>query len=236
MFAFIVRRLLQAVLVMLVLALIGFTIKNQFGDPVRDLVGERVGAAQRAEIAEKMGLNDPFWVQYARFVKNAITKGDLGISFQYNTPATLVILKHAPATLELLIGMALIVIVVSLPLGVYCALKPKSFLSRFTMSFSTLGVSFPVFVTAILLIFLFAVKMNVLPSFGRGETIDLFGNGYWKTGFLTIDGLKHLILPCISLAPLLLSVFIYLIRSVRIEVRETEYMKYALDKGVSRNR
>ncbi len=232
MFAFIVRRIIQALIVMMIISLVGFSIKDQIGDPVRDLVGERVTPAERAEIAEEMGLNDPFLTQYFRFVKNAVTKGDLGRSFLYNKPNLEVIIKHAPATIELVFGTALIIIFVSLPLGVYCALRPKSILSRFTMSFSTLGVSMPVYLTAILLIFLFAIHWQVLPSYGRGETIDLLG-GWWSTGMLTLDGLKHLILPCVSLSTLMLPLFIRLIRSEMMEVLETEYIKYAWAKGLS---
>ncbi len=217
---------------MMIISLMGFSIKNNIGDPVRDLVGERVTPEEREQIAEDMGLNDPFLIQYARFVKQAL-KGDLGRSFLYNKPALEVIIKHAPATIELIMGTALIIVLVSLPLGVYSALKPRSILSRFTMSFSTLGVSMPVFLTAILLIYLFAVHWQILPSYGRGETVDLLGNGYWNTGFLTIDGLKHLILPCISLSSIMLPLFIRLIRSEMMEVLETEYIKYAWAKGLS---
>ncbi|MBU8850207.1 MAG: ABC transporter permease [Desulfobacterales bacterium] len=231
MFAFIIRRIIQAIIVMMIIGLIGFSIKSQIGDPIRDLVGERVTPAERAKIADEMGLNDPFLTQYARFLKNAL-KGDLGRSFLYNKPALDVIIKHAPATIELVFGTALIIIFVSLPLGIYCALWPKSLLSRFTMSFSTLGVSMPVYLTAILLIFLFAIHWQILPSFGRGETISLLG-GYWTTGFLTIDGIKHLILPCVSLSTLMLPLFIRLIRSEMMEVLETEYIKYAWAKGLS---
>jgi peptide/nickel transport system permease protein len=236
MIAFIIRRILQAVVVMLVISLVVFAIKKEFGDPVRDLVGERVTPEERQQIADKMGLNDPFLIQYGRFVKNAVTKGDLGRSFLYNKPNLEVIVSHAPATIELVLGTAFIIIVLSLPLGVYCALKPRSWLSRFTMSFSTLGVSMPVFLTAILLIYLFAVHWRILPSYGRGETVDLFGNGIWMTGLLTIDGLKHLILPCISLSTLMLPLFIRLIRSEMMEVLETEYIKYAWAKGLSPRR
>lgn len=235
MFAFIIRRIIQAVVVMLVISLLGFSIKNQIGDPVRDLVGERVTPEERAKIADKMGLNDPFLIQYARFVGQAV-KGDLGRSFLYNKPALEVIAKHAPATLELILGTSLLIILVSLPLGVYSALKPRSLLSRFTMSFSTLGVSMPVFLTAILLIYLFAVHWQILPSYGRGQTVDVFGNGYWNTGFLTLDGLKHLILPCISLSSIMMPLFIRLIRSEMMEVLETEYIKYAWAKGLSPTR
>ena len=182
MFAFIIRRTSQALFVMLIISLIGFSIKNKIGDPVRDLVGERVTPAERAEIRDQLGLNDPFAAQYLRFMKNAV-KGDLGFSFFYKKPALDVIIAKAPATLELVFGAGLIIILISLPMGIYTALKPKSLLSRFTMSFSTLGVSMPVFLTAIMLIYLFSVTLNWLPSYGRGETVDLFGNGWWKSGF-----------------------------------------------------
>ena len=232
MFAFIIRRTIQAILVMLIISLIGFSIKNNIGDPVRDLVGERVTPAERAAVADKLGLNDPFLTQYTRFVKNAV-HGDLGTSLIYRKSCLEVILKHAPATIELVLGAALIIILISFPLGVYTALKPRSLLSRFIMSFSTLGVSIPVFLTAIMFIFLFAVTLGWLPSYGRGETVDIFNNGYWKSGYLTIDGLKHLILPCISLASIMLPLYIRLIRSEMMEVLETEYIKYAWAKGLA---
>ncbi|MCP4116181.1 MAG: ABC transporter permease [Desulfobacteraceae bacterium] len=231
MFAFIVRRTTQAIFVMLVISLIGFAIKNKIGDPVRDLVGERVTPAERAEIREKLGLNDPFTAQYVRFLKNA-AHGDLGLSFFYKKPALDVIIAKAPATMELVFGAGIIIMLVSLPLGVYTALRPRSFFSRFTMGFSTLGVSMPVFLTAIMLIYIFGVQLHWLPSYGRGETVDLFGNGWWMSGFFTLDGLKHLILPCVSLASITLPLFIRLIRSEMMEVLETEYIKFAWAKGL----
>ena len=216
---------------MLIISMIGFAIKNKIGDPVRDLVGERVTADERAIIREKLGLNDSFVKQYSRFLGNVL-KGDIGLSFFYKKPALNVIISKAPATLELVIGAALIIIIVSLPFGVYTALKPRSLLSRFVMSFSTLGVSMPVFLTAIMLIYIFGVQLHWLPSYGRGETVDVFGNGWWQSGFFTLDGLKHLILPCISLASIMLPLFIRLIRSEMMEVLETEYIKYAWAKGL----
>ena len=217
---------------MLVIGLIGFSIQSNIGDPIRPLVGERVTPEERAEMAEKLGLNDPFLVQYGRFVKKAV-QGDLGISFIYKKPCTEVILKHAPATLELVFGAALIIVFVSLPLGIYTALKPRTILSKFIMGFSTLGVSIPVFLTGIMLIYIFAVTLGWLPSYGRGETVDLFGNGYWNSGMLTIDGIQHLILPCLSLASIMLPLYIRLIRSEMMEVLQTEYIKYSWAKGLS---
>ncbi len=231
MFAFIIRRLLQAIIVMLAISLIGFSIKNRIGDPVRDMVGERVTMEERAQIRDRLGLNDPFPVQYVRFISNAV-KGDLGLSFFHKKPALKVIIDKAPATLELVIGAALIIILISLPMGVYTALKPRSLLSRFVMGFSTLGVSIPVFLTAIMLIYIFGVQLHWLPSYGRGDTVDLFGNGWWQSGFLTSDGLMHLILPCFSLASIMLPLFIRLIRSEMMEVLETENIKFAWAKGL----
>jgi len=232
MFAFIVRRTTQAIFVMLIISLIGFTIKNKIGDPVRDMVGERVTPAEREELRDKLGLNDPFLIQYARFIKNAV-RGDLGLSFFYKKPALKVILSKAPATIELVFVTTLILIFISLPIGIYTAIKPNNWFSKFTMGISTLGVSIPVFLTAILLIYLFAVELNWLPSYGRGATVNIWG---WESGFLTLDGLKHLILPSIALASIMLPLFIRLIRSEMMEILETEYIKFAWAKGLHRRR
>jgi peptide/nickel transport system permease protein len=232
MFAFIVRRIIQAIIVMLVIGLVGFVIQNQIGDPVRDLVGERVTPAEREVIRDQLGLNDSFYVQYVRFVKNA-AKGDLGLSFFYKKPALEVIVAKAPATIELVIVTALILIVISIPAGIYSAIYPRSWLSRMVMAFSTIGVAIPVFLTAIGLIYLFGVELNWLPSYGRGETVNIWG---WESGFFTWDGLKHLILPSVSLSSIMLPLFIRLVRAEMMEVLETEYIKFAWAKGLHRER
>jgi len=233
MFAFAVKRILQAVVVMLIISFIGFAIKHNFGDPVRELVGERVTPAERAEIREKLGLNDPFMTQYVRFLGNAL-HGDLGQSYFYKKSATDVIIKKAPATLELVFCSALIIILLSVPLGIYAAIKPKKWFSRFVMGSSIVGVSMPVFLTAILLIYIFSVELHWLPSFGRGDTVQLFG--FWDSGLLTIDGLRHLIMPSIALSSIMLPLFIRLIRSEMMEVLESEYVKYAWAKGIKPRR
>ncbi len=232
MFAFIIRRIIQAIIVMLVISLVGFLIQHSMGDPVRDLVGERVTPAEREVIRDQLGLNDPFYVQFARFVKKA-GKGDLGLSFFYKKPALEVIMSKAPATIELVIVTAIILIIVSIPAGIYSAIYPKSWFSRIIMAFSTVGVAIPVFLTAIALIYLFAVELNWLPSYGRGETVDLWG---WESGFFTWDGLKHLVLPSISLSSVMLPLFIRLVRAEMMEVLETEYIKFAWAKGLHRQR
>lgn len=233
MFAFIVRRIIQSIIVMLVISLVGFSIQFSIGDPVRDLVGERVTPAEREEIRDQLGLNDPFYIQFFRFVKNAC-KGDLGLSFFYKKPALEVIISKAPATLELVIVTSIILMIISIPAGIYCAIFPKRLLSRFAMAFSTIGVAIPVFLTAIALIYLFAVELNWLPSFGRGETVNI--GGWWESGLLTWDGIKHLVLPCVSLSSIMLPLFIRLIRAEMMEVLETEYIKFAWAKGLHHKR
>jgi peptide/nickel transport system permease protein len=232
MFAFVVRRIIQAIIVMLVIGLVGFVIQHQIGDPVRDLVGERVTPAERAVIRDQLGLNDPFYIQYFRFIKKAC-QGDLGLSFFYKKPALEVIIGKAPATIELVIVTALILIVISIPAGIYSAIYPRSWLSRMIMAASTIGVAMPVFLTAIALIYFFGVELNWLPSYGRGETINIWG---WESGFFTLDGLKHLVLPSVSLSTIMLPLFIRLVRAEMMEVLETEYIKFAWAKGLHRRR
>lgn len=232
MFAFTVRRILQSVFVMLVISFLGFSIKHQIGDPVRDIVGISVSVAERAALRQQLGLDNPFVIQYARFVKNAL-HGDLGHSFFFKRPAVEVILSKAPATLELVFASSLIIIFVSIPIGIYAAIRPTSWFSRLTMGMSIIGVSIPVFLTAILLIYIFAVELQWLPSYGRGLTVNLRG---WNSGLLSLDGFKHLILPSIALSSIMLPLFIRLIRAEMMEVLETDYIKFAWAKGLSRRR
>ncbi len=179
-----------------------------------------------------MGLNDPFLVQYWRFLKKAV-RGDLGTSYFFKKPALDVMLRKLPATLELVIGASLIIVVFSVPIGVYAAIYPKHWFSKLAMAVSIVGISIPVFLTAIMSIYIFSVELGWLPSFGRGETVNLNG---WTTGVLTRDGLVHLILPCIALSSIMLPLFIRLIRAEMMEVLESEYIKFAWAKGLDRRR
>lgn len=233
MFAFFIKRLFQAVVVMFVISLISFSIQDNLGDPLRELVGQSVSEEQRQALRDEMGLNDPFLVQYWRFAKKAAT-GDLGDSYFFKEPALEVILKKLPATLELVIGATLIIVCFSVPLGVYSAINPTSWFSRLVMGLSIVGISVPVFLTAIGLIYLFAIELNWMPSYGRGETTEVLG--FWETGFLTQDGLMHLILPCFTLASIMLPLFIRLIRAEMMEVLQSEYVKFAWAKGISPKR
>lgn len=233
MIAFFIKRLAQAVLVMFIISLISFSIQDNLGDPLREMVGQSVSEAERQELRDELGLNDPFLVQYGRFVKNAL-QGDLGTSYFFKEPALEVILKKLPATLELVFGASLIIVFLSVPLGVYSAINPHSWFSKAVMGFSIIGISVPVFLTAIGLIYLFAVELNWMPSYGRGDTVDMFWG--WQSGLFTADGLSHLVLPAVSLASIMLPLFIRLIRSEMMEVLQSEYVKFAWAKGLMTRR
>lgn len=218
---------------MFIISILAFSIQDNLGDPLREMVGQSVSEAERQELRGKMGLNDPFFVQYWRFLKKAV-QGDLGTSYFFKRPALDVILDKLPATLELVFGASLIIIFFSVPIGVFAAIQPKHWFSKFAMAVSTVGISVPVFLTAIMSIYIFSVELGWLPSFGRGDTVHVFGS--WTTGFLTRDGLLHLILPCISLSSIMLPLFIRLIRAEMMEVLESEYVKFAWAKGLAPRR
>jgi len=232
--AFLIKRLMQAGLVMLVISLIGFSIQDNLGDPLRELVGQSVSVAEREALRDEMGLNDPFFVQYWRFLGNAV-QGDLGDSYFFKRPALDVIADKLPATLDLVFGATLIIVLVSVPMGCYCAIRPKDALARVVMGASIVGISIPVFLTAIFLIYLFSVNLGWVASFGRGESLVEILPG-WKTGFLTLDGLAHLILPSIALSSIMLPLFIRLIRSEMMEILEQDYIKFAWAKGLGARR
>ena len=231
MFAFILRRLGQALIVMLVISFIGFAVKHTVGDPVRDMVGVSVSKEEREALRTELGLNAPFLIQWGRFLKNAV-QGDLGPSFIFKKPALEVIADRFPATMELVLVSSLLIILISVPVGVYAAYRPKAIFTRLAMGSSTLGVSIPVFLTAILLIYVFAVYLGWLPSFGRGPVTPLFGF-LWESGLTSWEGFTHLILPSIALSSIMLPLFIRLIRAEMTEALETEYVKFARAKGLS---
>ncbi|MEI6897285.1 MAG: ABC transporter permease [Psychromonas sp.] len=228
MFTFLVRRLFQALIVMFVISLVAFAIQDNLGDPLREMVGQSVSEAERQALRDELGLNDPYLTKYSRFIGNAV-QGDLGNSYFFKRPAVDVILDKLQATMELVLGATLIIIMLSLPLGVYSAIHPKSIWTKVIMTFSSLGISIPVFLTAIILMYIFSIELNWLPSYGRGETVNILG---WESGFFTTDGLLHLILPCVSLASIMLPLFIRLVRSEMLEALSSEYVKFAIAKGL----
>ncbi len=233
MLQFLFKRLLQAAIVMLIISLLSFSIKDKLGDPLREMTGMSVSTAEREMLRKKMGLNDPFLVQYGRFVKKAL-HGDLGTSYFHKLPTMTVILKKLPATLELTFAATLIIIFTSIPLGVMAAIKPNHWFSKLIMAFSIIGISIPVFVTALALIYVFSVKLGWMPSFGRGETVHLFG--YWDTNFLSKDGIMHIIMPAIALSSIMVPLFIRLVRAEMLEELSSEYVKFARAKGLSRTK
>ncbi|MCB1874064.1 MAG: ABC transporter permease [Gammaproteobacteria bacterium] len=232
MIAFLIRRSGQALVVMFIISLLSFSIQDSLGDPLRELVGQSVAEAERQVLRNEMGLNDAFVVQYWRFLKKAV-QGDLGNSYFFKRPALEVILEKLPATLELVFGATLIILFLSLPIGVYCAINPRGWLAKAMMGLSIVGISIPVFLTAIALIYLFSIYLGWLPSFGRGETTLIRG---YETGLLTLDGLRHLILPSVALSSIMLPLFIRLIRSEMMEVLEQEYIRFAWAKGLKPQR
>ncbi|HEY9037965.1 MAG TPA: ABC transporter permease [Roseovarius sp.] len=228
--AFLIRRAIQAVIVMFVISLIGFSIQDNLGDPLRELVGQSVSEAEREVMRDELGLNDPFLVQYGRFLGKAV-QGDLGNSYFFKRPALDVIMDKFPATFELVLGSVIIFLSLSIPGGIYCAINHDRWLAKTIMTASIIGISVPVFLTAILLVWLFGVELGWLPAFGRGDTVEMPWG--WDTGFLTLDGLAHLILPCIALSSIMLPLFIRLIRAEMMEAMGTDYVRFARAKGLS---
>ena len=212
---------------MATISLIGFAVKDGLGDPLRELLGEAVPESERAALREEFGLNDPFFIQYFRFFFNALS-GDLGTSYFFKKPALEVILAKFPATFELVLATSFIVMVLSLPAGIFCAVRPGGLAARLIMGTSVVGLSVPVFLTGILAITLFSVQLGWLPSFGRGETVSL---GAWDTGYLTADGLAHLLLPALTLSSIMLPLFIRLVRGEMRDVLEDDYIRTAYAKG-----
>ena len=229
MLAFVVRRLGQAVLVMLTVGLIAFALFRFVGDPVALMLGQDATPEQRQAMREELGLDRPFYVQYARFVARAL-RGEFGLSLKQLRPVSTLLKERLPATLELSFVAALFALVLGVPLGVYTALRRDTWLAHVFGALSLLGVSLPTFLIGILLILVFAVLLGWLPSFGRGDTVAL---GWWTTGFLTLSGLKALILPSITLGLFQMTLIQRLVRSEMLEVLRTDYIKFARARGLT---
>ena len=229
MLAFIVRRLVQAVLVMLAVAFVAFTLFQYVGDPVNQMLGQDATQEDRERLRADLGLDQPFIVQFATFVGNA-ARGEFGLSLRQGRKVSTLIQERMPATLELAFGAALIAILVGIPLGVYTALRRQSWLAQSVLALSLVGVSLPTFLIGILLILVFAVQLGWLPSFGRGDTVQL---GWWSTGLLTLKGWQHLILPAITLSLFQLTLILRLVRSEMLEVLRTDYIKFARARGLT---
>ena len=231
MLSYFFKRLLQAILVMIVVAFVSFSLFNFVGDPVISLTGEDSSIERQAEVREAIGLNDPIYIQFSRFLGNVI-QGDFGISYQLKREVSDLIAERMPATLELVFVSALLAIIVGVILGVYTGIHRDSFVSNVILVISLAGVSLPTFIIGIMLIYLFSVILGVLPSFGRGEVLDL---GFWSTGFLTVSGLKALILPSVTLSLFQMTYVIRLVRAEMMEILQTDYIKFAKARGIKKN-
>ncbi len=229
MLRFVSIRLLQSIAVMLVVGLIAFGLFRFVGDPVNNMVGQDTTFSEREALTESLGLNDPVVVQYGRFIANAV-RGDWGMSYRLRQPVSGLIAERFPATLELSFVSALLALALGVPMGIYTALKPKNWISRGFMALSLVGVSLPTFLIGILLILFFGVTLRWLPTFGRGEVVDL---GWWSTGFLTVSGVKSLLMPAFTLAVFQLTLIVRLVRAEMLEVLRTDYIKFAHARGLS---
>jgi peptide/nickel transport system permease protein len=229
MLAFVLRRLAQAVLVMLTVGLIAFSLFHFVGDPVVFMLGQDATPEDRARMTAQLGLDQPFYIQYANFVGRAM-QGEFGLSLRQIRPVSTLVIERLPATLELSLVAAALALFAGITMGVYTALRRDSWLSQLLLAVSLIGVSLPTFLIGILLILVFAVLLGWLPSFGRGDTVQI---GWWSTGLLTMSGLKALILPAITLGLFQMTLIQRLVRSEMLEVLRTDYIKFARARGLS---
>ena len=229
MIAFVLRRLLQAAIVMLTVAFLAFMLFQYVGDPVSSLLGQDATQEQRDQLRKDLGLDKPFPVQFAAFVGNAV-QGEFGLSLRQGRRVSELIAERFPATLELSLVSAVLALAIGIPLGVYAALRRGRFGAQVAMTVSLLGVSLPTFLIGILLILVFSVVLGWLPSFGRGEVVSY---GTWSTGLLTVDGLQHLVLPALTLSVFQLALIMRLVRAEMLEVLRTDYIKFARARGLS---
>jgi len=232
MLAYILRSLMQGIVVMLAVAFIAFSMFRFVGDPVVNMLGQEATLQDRAELTERLGLNDPVPLQFARFVADA-AQGDFGISYRQGRKVSTLILERLPATVELAVLSAIFAFVTGIALGVYAAIRRDGWLANLVMSLSLIGVSLPTFLIGIGLIYIFAVELRWLPSFGRGDTVAI---GWWTTGLLTTSGLKSLVLPVLTLGFLQLTLIMRLVRSEMLEVMRADFIRFARARGIPERR
>jgi peptide/nickel transport system permease protein len=227
--SFVVRRLSQTFLVVLMAALACFVLLRYVGDPVNNMVGQAASLAEREAMRKMLGLDDPVIVQFIRFLREFLS-GDLGVSYRYGMPVARLLLERLPATLELSVCAMLVATLLGVPLGVWTALHRRNVLTQILMVLSLVGIALPTFLVGILLILIFSVWLGWLPSFGRGATVSL--GGYWSTGLLTLSGLKALVLPSLTLGLFSMTLIMRLVRAEMLEVLRTDYIKFARARGL----
>ena len=228
MLSFIVQRLFQSIIVMISVAFVSFALFQFVGDPINNMVGQDATEEQRQLLREKLGLDKPWPLQFANFVLN-ISQGEFGMSYRVGIPVDELIATRLPATIELVLVSAVLSLIVGIPMGVYTGLNRNSWLSRLFLSLSLIGISLPTFVIGILLILIFGVWLQWLPTFGRGGVVDL---GWWSTSFLTVDGWRSLIMPSGTLALFQLTLIMRLVRAEMLEVLRTDYIKFSRARGL----
>ena len=229
MLAFILQRLIQAMVVMVTVAFIAFLLFQYVGDPVVFLLGQDATQEQIDQLRADLGLNQPFVVQFWHFLVNAV-QGEFGLSLRQGAKVSRQIAERFPATLELALVAAGLALLIGIPMGVYAALRRGSFMSQLFMTLSLLGVSLPTFLIGILLILVFAVGLGWFPSFGRGSVVQI---GWWTSSLLTLKGWHHIVLPAITLAIFQLTLIMRLVRAEMLEVLRTDYIKFARARGLS---
>jgi len=229
MSVFILRRLLQAIVVMVSVAFVSFLLFQYVGDPVVFLLGQEATPEQIRQLRADLGLDQPFFIQFWHFLVNA-AQGEFGLSLRQGAKVSRLLAERFPATFELALVAAILALVVGIPMGVYAALRRGSFLSQVFMTVSLLGVSLPTFLIGILLILVFSVWLGWLPSFGRGPTVNI---GWWSSSLVTVDGWRHMILPAVTLAIFQLTLIMRLVRAEMLEVLRTDYIKFARARGLT---
>ena len=229
MLSYIIRRIFQSILVLLIVGLVAFSMFRFVGDPIDNMLGQEATAEDIERLRGQLGLDRPFVVQYARFLQGAV-QGNFGVSFRQGRPVSEIIAERAPATLELAAVSGLFAFTLGIILGVFTAIRRDGWASHVIMTVSLIGVSLPTFLIGILLIYVFSVELDMLPSFGRGETVAIGG---WSTGFLTASGLKALILPAITLGLYQMTLIMRLVRAEMLEVLRQDYIRFARARGLS---
>ena len=229
MLSFILKRIGQSILVLIITGAIAFSMFSFVGDPIDNMLGQERTMEDVERLRAQLGLDQPVPIQYVKFLGEA-AKGNFGVSYRQGREVSEIILERAPATLELAAVSAIFAVIMGIALGVFTAIRRDGFTANFIMSASLIGVSLPTFLIGILLIYLFSVELGWLPSFGRGEVVKI---GNWTTGFLTETGLKALILPAITLGLYQMTLIMRLVRSEMLEVLRQDYIRFARARGLS---
>jgi peptide/nickel transport system permease protein len=229
MLAFVLRRLVQSLWVMLAVGVLAFTLFQFVGDPVNQMVGQDATVEERAKLKQDLGLNDPVVIQFVRYLGRA-AMFDFGMSYQFKQPVMKLIIERLPATFELAMMAMFLALIIGIPLGVYTGLNRESWLSKLLLAVSLIGISLPTFFIGILLIYFFAVQLKMLPSFGRGTVVDF---GFWNTGLMTRSGWSAIIMPAFTLGLFQLTLIMRLVRAEMLEILRMDFIKFARARGLT---